>query len=49
MSLSRREFLKVSGGALAGTVTGCVTVGKVPEWPAAGEDSIQLNHRQQPR
>ncbi len=38
MSLSRREFLKVSGGALAGTVTGCVTVGKVPEWPAAGED-----------
>ena len=31
MSFSRREFLKVSGGALAGVLTGCATAGSVHE------------------
>ena len=35
MAISRREFLKISGGALAGAVTGCVTPGRVSEKAAA--------------
>ena len=35
MAISRREFLKISGGALAGAVTGCVTAGGISEKPAA--------------
>ena len=31
MSFSRREFLKVSGGVLAGVLTGCATSGQVHE------------------
>ena len=31
MAISRREFLKISGGTLAGVVAGCVTTGRVSE------------------
>jgi hypothetical protein len=34
MPISRREFLKVSGGAIASVLTGCATTGKVSEKPS---------------
>jgi len=34
MAISRREFLKVSGGVIAGILTGCATPGKIPEKPS---------------
>jgi len=34
MPISRREFLKVSGGAIAGVLTGCATTGEMAERPA---------------
>ncbi len=39
MAISRREFLKISGGALAGAVTGCVTPGRVSEKSTAAHSS----------
>jgi len=34
MAISRREFLKASGGALAGMMTGCATTGEISEKPS---------------
>jgi len=34
MAISRREFLKGSGGVIASVLTGCATAGKVPEKPS---------------
>lgn len=33
MAISRREFLKASGGAIAGILTGCATTGEIPGTP----------------
>jgi len=35
MSLSRREFLQASGGALAGILTGCATTGEIAGKPSS--------------
>jgi len=35
MAISRREFLRVSGGAMAGILTGCATIGEIPGRPSA--------------
>jgi len=34
MAISRRGFLKVSGGAIASVLTGCVTTGEIAEKPS---------------
>jgi len=34
MSISRREFLKASGGAIASVLTGCATAGEISEKPS---------------
>ena len=34
MAISRRKFLKVSGGALAGIMTGCATTGELAQKPS---------------
>lgn len=34
MAISRRKFLKASGGVIASVLTGCATAGKVPEKPS---------------
>jgi len=34
MAISRREFLKATGGALAGMMTGCATTGEISEKPS---------------
>jgi len=50
MAISRRKFLKVSGGALAGIMTGCATTGELvqkpstlPKVPAGPADLILQN------
>jgi len=35
MAISRREFLKASGGAIAGILAGCATTGEIPGKPPA--------------
>jgi predicted amidohydrolase YtcJ len=34
MKISRREFLKVSGGTIASVLAGCATAGKIPKRPS---------------
>jgi predicted amidohydrolase YtcJ len=50
MAISRREFLKVSGGTLAGILTGCATTGEItgkpatlPKFPGGTADLILHN------
>jgi len=50
MSISRREFLKVSGGAIASVLTGCATTGEItgkpatlPKFPGGTADLILHN------